>query len=123
VPEFRGQDSLAPLYGTWRGKIHTYKADLPFSLRFLESGDVHAQISNQLKTLLNFVSWQGGKLKGRMLGDVGTDDAGRRPYTLSLDLKLRGKVLNGSATAVSTAAPRIGSALSYWVELSRSSDL
>lgn len=122
-PEFRGQDSLAPLYGTWRGRIHTYKADLPFSLRFLESGDVHAQISNQLKTLLNFVSFQGGELKGRMLGDVGTDDAGRRPYTLSLDLKLRGKVLNGSATAVSIAAPRVGSALSYWVELSRSNEL
>ena len=112
-------DSLGSLTGTWQGKIHTPKADLPFALRFLESGDVHARISNQLKTLLNFVTFRGGELSGQMLGDLGTEDAGRRPYTIGFDLKLRGKVLNGSATAVSRPGSRLWSALSYWVELER----
>jgi hypothetical protein len=87
---------------------------------FLESGDVHAQLGGQLRTLLNSVQWQDGYLSGRMMGDIGTEDANRRPYLLSLTLKLRGKdVLNGPASALSLPGPRPGNALTQWVELKK----
>jgi CubicO group peptidase (beta-lactamase class C family) len=107
------------LIGTWTGTLYTYKAELPLTLRFLESGDVHARLGSQLKTLLNDPRWQDGYLSGRMTGDVGTEDANRRPYLLNLTLKLRGAVLNGPASAVSLPGRRAGNALTQWVELKK----
>jgi len=53
-------------------------------------------------------------------GDVGTGDSARYPYTLNFELKPRGSVLNGSALAASDLMEhRLGSALSYFVELKR----
>jgi hypothetical protein len=52
-----------------------------------------------------------------MEGDIGTDDARRRPYKLQWDVTLRGDVLNGTlyATTRTTRPLRLG----YWVELQR----
>jgi len=107
------------LVGTWEGIIHTYKEEIPFTLQIQESGDIHARLGNQLWTLLNMVSFNNGKLNGRMMGDVGTEDANRRPYALSLSLKLRGNVLNGAVSAISSPGKRVGNALSYWAELKK----
>jgi hypothetical protein len=107
------------LMGTWTGALSTYKADIPLVLRVLESGEVHAQLGGQLKMLLNDVTWENETLSGRMLGDVGIEEASRRPYYLQFALKLRGDLLNGSASAISQPGLRDGSGLTQWVELKK----
>jgi CubicO group peptidase (beta-lactamase class C family) len=105
------------LLGEWQGSIRTYCGKLPFTLGFRESGDVHARLDTQLTTLLNDVRYEAGRLTGRMMGDIGTEDANRRPYHLHLDLLWRGEVLNGAVTAISVSEKRMGHALSHFAEL------
>lgn len=105
-----------PLAGEWRGAVHTYKGEIGFVLKFLPSGDVHVRLGQQLWTLLNDPRLSGGDLAGRFNGDIGTEDANRRPYVLALSLKHRGDALNGAVTALSTPGRRVGNALSHWVE-------
>lgn len=109
----------AELVGTWSGKLSTYKTDIPLTLEIRADGDVHAQLGKQLKTLLNDVRWDDGSLHGVMIGDVGTEDANRMPYSLALTLKLRGNVMNGPASAISLPGKRVGNALTQWVEMNR----
>jgi hypothetical protein len=107
------------LMGTWTGKLSTWKEDLPFELRVLESGEVHARVGKQLEMLLNDVRWDNGTLSGRMLSDIQTEDANRRPYSLLLKLKLRGALLNGPVSAVSLPGKRVGNALTSWAEVKK----
>jgi hypothetical protein len=107
------------LQGRWSGKLVTYKNEIPLTVRILESGDIHAQLGGQLTMLWNDVRWDDGWLSGRILGNIGTEDAGRRPYALSFSLKLRGDVLNGPASAISLPGRRAGNALTQWVELKK----
>lgn len=110
---------LAELGGTWTGTLSTYKSEIPFTLEIRANGDVHAQLGKQLKALLNEVRWENGSLQGVMTGDVGTEDASRMPYQLSLTLKLRGNSMNGPVSAISLPGKRVGNALTQWAELSR----
>jgi len=107
----------ADLRGEWSGAISTYKGDLPLRLWAKESGDVQAQLGDQLKTLVNDPQLKDGRLTGKLLGDVGTEDANRKPYHLQLDLKQRGDVLNGAVVAMSLPSVRLGNGLSHWAEL------
>ncbi len=96
---------------------------------FKASGDIHAQIGDQLRTLVNQAKYdpQQQTLSGRMLGTIETTDARRRPHELQLDLKLRDQQLNGALYAVSSSdhgeggAPerRRGNALGYGAELAK----
>src|SRR5260370_31698757 len=106
---------VTELLGNWAGKLVTYKSEIPLILRILESGDVHAQLGRQMKMLWSDVRWKDGFLSGIMPGDIGTEDAGRRPYFLSFSLKLRGDVLKGPASAISTPGRRAGNALTQSV--------
>ena len=115
-PSFKPEPELI---GKWTGSVHTYKGDIPLTFWFKESGDVHVQLGDQLKTLLNDVNFKDGYLGGRMMGDIGTEDANRCPYHLHVNLKLRGQVLNGSMTAISLPGRRMGNALSHWMELKK----
>ncbi len=54
-----------------------------------------------------------------MPGDIGTEDAARRPYLLHFALKLRGNVMNGPASAITIPGGRVGNALTEWVEVQR----
>jgi CubicO group peptidase (beta-lactamase class C family) len=107
------------LIGAWKGTVHTYKEEIPFTMEIKPDGDVHTRLGNQLRTLLNRADFKDGYLTGQMFGDIGTEDANRTRYLLSLSLKLRGDVLNGAITAQSTAAKRVGNALTHWVELKK----
>lgn len=107
------------ILGKWTGTVHTYKATMPFTLWILESGDVHAQLGSQLKTLLNGARVGQLYVRGRMTGDIGTEDANRKPYYLELTLRRRGNLLNGAITALSLAGRRARNALSHWVELKK----
>ena len=93
--------------------------ELPLTLWLKKSGDIHAQLGAQLKTLLNDVSFKNGYLGGRMMGDIGTEDANRKPYHLHVSLKLREQALNGAIIAISLPGQRLGNALSHWVELKK----
>jgi len=115
------------LLGDWHGTVHTYQGDIALKIWFKESGDIHAQLGDQLKTLVNYAEWTKGALSGRMLGTIATEDAARRPHEVYLDLKLRDQLLNGAVYAVTPyqqgegGAPdkRPGYAISCWAELSR----
>jgi CubicO group peptidase (beta-lactamase class C family) len=110
------------LIGKWSGNVHTYMGELPLTVWFKKSGDIHAQLGAQLKTLLNDVSFKNGYLGGRMMGDIGTEDANRKPYHLHVVLKLREQALNGVLIAISLPGQRLGNALSHWVELKKQED-
>jgi hypothetical protein len=114
-----GQDfkPTSELLGAWQGKVHTYKGELSFKLLFQPDGNVHAQLGTQLKTLLNRAQLRDGYLSGRFSGDIGTEDANRTRYALTL--KLRGRVLNGAMTAQSLPGSRVFNALTHWVELKK----
>jgi CubicO group peptidase (beta-lactamase class C family) len=109
------------LTGEWRGTVHTYKAAVPLTLWFKESGDIHVQLGDQLKTLLNRVVFRGNELTGLMMGDLGTEDANRRPYDLRLELAQRGDTLTGAVIAISRPGQRVGNAIGHPVELKKRS--
>jgi hypothetical protein len=108
---------IPELLGKWRGVMHTYQKDYPMTLDFKPSGDVHAQMAEQLPTLVNDVKCADGWLSGRMAGHIETDDICRRPYHpfhhIQLDLKVRGDRITGALIQI------VGGALSHWVELKK----
>ena len=112
----------AELIGRWNGHVTTPKGDTPLVLVIKDSGDVHVRLENQLETLLNGPSFQGGFLRGRFISELPTDDTRRQPYQIHLELKLREQILNGSATAITAPNVRGAFAITHWVELKREAD-
>lgn len=109
------------LRGVWKGSLSTYVKQVPVELRFLPSGEVHAQIGDQLLTLVNRPRLEGNVFSGDLAARIGTPDTDRYAYTVSLSMQLRGDVLNGSASAIAVESPRARNALSHWIELKRDS--
>lgn len=107
------------LVGYWAGEVTTYGGARRLELWARPDGQVLARLSGGLTTLLNNSRLSDGELTGVFLGDIGTDDADRRPNHLHLRVKLRGETMNGSLTAISLQARKPGNALSYWTELRR----
>jgi hypothetical protein len=109
------------LLGTWYGHVHTYEGDIPLTLWFKETGDVHAQLGTQPKTLVNETQFKQQFFEGEMKGNISTSDANRYPHHLYLDLKRREEALTGAVIVMpireKTPGKRLGMALSYWVEL------
>jgi len=114
--EFQPPPDLA---GGWKGKLHTYKDEIPLRLQIRESGEMVGQLAGQPESTFANTRSADGVISGRVKGDIGAEDANRRPYLLHFTLKLRGGVLNGPATAVSLPGRRVGNALTQWVELRR----
>jgi hypothetical protein len=79
---------------------------------------VHAQLGDQLQTLVNDPRFREGQFTGKMTGDIGTNDASRRPHDLQWELTLREGRLNGVLYAVGRHPSR-GLTLGHWVELRR----
>jgi hypothetical protein len=107
------------LRGVWKGALSTYAREVPVELRFLSGGEVHAQVGDQLATLVNRPQVADGIFSGELAVRIGTPDTDRYAYTVSLSLRLRGDVLNGAATAIAVEGPRERNALSHWIELRR----
>lgn len=109
------------LLGKWHGHVHTYEGDIPLTLWFKETGDVHAQLGTQLKTLVNEARFKQQSFEGKMMGDMSTPDANRYPHHLYLDLKRREEAFTGAMIAIpireKTPGKRLGMSLSHWVEL------
>ena len=105
--------------GSWAGEVVTYLGSIPLRLAITPQGHVHVKLGTQLWTLLNRSRFDAGTLRGSFSGDLGTEDANRTPHLLSLELRLRDTVMNGSLTALSTPAVRVGNALTHWASVSR----
>jgi CubicO group peptidase (beta-lactamase class C family) len=105
------------LEGKWVGAVHTHKGDLDVTLWCQQSGETHVQLGKQTRTPVREARLQDGAFSGKMDGDVGTEDARRRPYRLEWDVTFRDDVLDGTlyATTSTTRPLRLG----YWVELHR----
>ena len=80
---------------------------------------MQAWLGSQSIMSLNDVTWKDDSPSGRMLGDIGIEEASRRPYYLQFTLKLRANLLNGPASAISQPGLRDGSGLTQWVELKK----
>jgi CubicO group peptidase (beta-lactamase class C family) len=105
------------LEGKWKGTVHTHQANLNLTIWCQPNGELQVQLGRQAKTAIREARLAGTAFSGKLDGDIGTDDAGRRPYELEWNATLRGDVLNGTlyATTKTTRALRLG----YWVELHR----
>ncbi len=122
-PPFRGDRRLN---GEWSGEAALPDGPLPVALRIARTGEIHVRIGDRLWSLVNDVKWSQDALTGRMYGDLPGTEV-RPPYLLHLDLKLRGRLLNGALVARTELAHpqggaphrRMGDALSYWLELRR----
>jgi CubicO group peptidase (beta-lactamase class C family) len=113
------------LVGRWQGHAHTYNGQIPVELDIRENGSVFARVgTNPLQEVVNV------KLDPKtsflqlddLIGTIDTPDAARYPGKLQLSLKRRASdTLSGSISANATErlADRMGSAVSYWVELRR----
>lgn len=105
------------LLGAWSGTVSTYQGTVPLTLLFQHDGDVHVELDEEMRTLLNYVSFRDGQLLGRFAGSIPTEDARRHPHTVLLNLRLRDGRLVGAATAQSSFF-----ALSSYVELKKKPD-
>ncbi|WP_420447199.1 serine hydrolase domain-containing protein [Candidatus Palauibacter sp.] len=114
-----GFTPMPELVGDWVGEVDTHLGPQRLALVIDDGGRVHVQLGDQLWTLLNNARLDGGYLRGGFKGDIGTEDANRTDYVLSLELRLRGDVLNGSVTAITLPNVRLGNALTHWAELRR----
>lgn len=126
-PPFAPDKELA---GLWEGHVHTYEREIPLVLDIKVSGRIYATMGDQSRTILRNVSYRnnphrfmnaggGFFLRGQIRSKLETADVNRgQPYKLWLELKLRGKVLNGSLIAFSQRKIYTGP-LTHWVELIR----
>jgi CubicO group peptidase (beta-lactamase class C family) len=105
------------LEGKWVGAVHTHQGNLDVTLWCQQRGGIQAQLGRQARTAVREARLQDGSFTGDMAGDVGTDDARRRPYKLQWDVTLRGDVLNGTLYATTRTTRPLR--LAYWVELRR----
>jgi hypothetical protein len=105
------------LEGQWVGKVHTHQGDRDVTLWCRPGGEVQVQLGEQSRASVREARLQAGAFTGQMDGDVGTDDARRRPHHLEWDVTLRGEALNG--TLYATTRTKRPLRLGYWVELHR----
>ncbi len=103
----------APFGGRWRGRIETHAGDRALEVD-VERGTIRLEGAERK---LDDLCTRDERLSGTFEGDLGTEDAGRRPYRVHLDLTLRDGALNGAATAIGLPGGRQGDALGYWTEL------
>lgn len=110
-----------PYIGNWKGFIQFDTMKIPLQLWFQPDGDIHVQLRNQYRTLLNGVRQQEGYLRGSFNSDLDIPGAKNYPSNLHLKIKLRSdSLINGSITQSSNGGTDRISVLSYPVEFIKS---
>ena len=119
--------------GYWKGNVETYQGKQALQLWIQPAGDIHVQLDDQPRHLLNGVQLNHGFLTGLFPGHLDTPDVQRRRHQFQLKVRLRDKHINGVVTALSlqqgprhpdpSLPSRTGYALSHWVNLKRASTL
>jgi CubicO group peptidase (beta-lactamase class C family) len=127
VEERAGYRPSDELLGAWDGQVETYAGQQRLRLWFQPDGDIHAQVDEQMKSLVNNPSFRDGWLAGDFHGRIETPDAQRHPHHLALDLQLRDGRLNGGIRELSEREEpdggglgrRVRNAVTHWAELER----
>lgn len=130
-PEMRKKDSIkgarpkpqpfAPpteLLGDWKGKIKTWSGTIPVSITFQPDADVHINVGDEMKTLVNFVRFENGRFSGSCNGTIQTPDAAQYPHYLRINLTLRDNTLSGAVVA-DTFGSRLHYQLPSWIKLTK----
>ncbi|MBL8268165.1 serine hydrolase domain-containing protein [Steroidobacter sp.] len=115
----------APVVGCWQGKAHVDARTVPLSVDIKATGMVEVKVG--ASSVASIPNAQFRVTDGRhelliedIAASLGSTDANRYDYRVSLDLTLRDGKLSGAAYAMSRpVADRIGSALSFRAELER----
>ena len=108
--------------GLWVGHLHTYAGDCNLTLD-IDSKSIEIQLGDQQSVSVEDLMFKNDILTGDFDADIGTDDASKHPYRLSLYLKQRSNdVLNGTVRVISFPKDRSGNALSYWAESRKGTD-
>jgi hypothetical protein len=110
------------LEGRWVGIVETHQGNHEVTLWFERNGDVHARFGQHSRIAVREPRLDGSAFTGKMDGDIGTEDARRRPYELQLDLTLRDNSLNGTLYAMAKPSIKRSLRLGSWVELHRAAD-
>ena len=106
------------LLGEWAGEVRTWESKIPFTINFQPDGDIHIKLGEELETLVNKASFEGGILEGQFAGTMTTPDARRYQHSLLLHLRLKGDKLSGQVIA-ETPDESVHFALSSYAELTR----
>lgn len=116
----REEDSLPEhLTGSWEGTIVTHEDSLSVEIEFREDDEVHLQIDEQPRTLLNNPGYSDDRLTGQFKSSIQTEDAERRPYVLYLNAVVQRDQITGAVTAISLPGDRLGNALSSFIHLTK----
>ena len=108
------------LLGEWKGEIKTWSGSLPVIMTFQADADIHIKVGDEMKTLVNGVRFENGRLSGDSLGTIPTSDAMRFPHQLTLNLTLRGDKLSGSVHALTTGS-RFHYYIPSWITMTKQS--
>jgi len=101
------------LIGEWTGHITTYDDTVPITVTIQPDGDIHVDITGQLKTLVDRVRFEDGFLSGTSYGTIPSSDAAAHPHNLSYRMWLAGEVLSGYVTTAFTTERSYGNGSSY----------
>jgi CubicO group peptidase (beta-lactamase class C family) len=118
-----GFKPIAGQIGLWKGFVHTYTGKIAIEIDIRANGSIFTRIGGgvfQEVTSVTLDEKTSVLSLDNILGTVGTPDSERYSHRIQMALALRGAdVLNGEIVANSTESlpDRMGSALSYWVEL------
>jgi hypothetical protein len=99
--------------------VHTHQGNRAVTIWIPRAGDIRVQLGDQPATTMRDPRFNGAEFTGAMDGDIGTDDARRRPYELQWDLTLRDDRITGTLYAMAKPAIKRSLRLGYWVESKR----
>jgi CubicO group peptidase (beta-lactamase class C family) len=85
--------------GKWEGKIKTFKDEIPVTMSFQVDGDIHIQLSNQYRTLLNNATVLKNDLKGDFIGKIPNEEGFSYQHKISIYLKMKNTKLYGYITS------------------------
>jgi hypothetical protein len=85
--------------GKWEGKIKTFKGEIPVTMSFQADGDIHVQLSNQNRTLLNNAAVLKNDLRGDFIGKIPNEQGFSHHHKISIYMKMKDTKLYGYITS------------------------
>ncbi len=106
--------AVPELTGEWEGELVTYDNRTPVKFVFQEDGDIHVDIKDQFKTLLNSPRYLNKVLTGRFDGTIPSSDGLLHDHFINIKLIFDGTgKLSGYASTSSTTERFYGTFSSY----------
>jgi len=115
-PPDRPYSPATELAGRWRGRVLTWKGEIPLAMDVQANGDIRVKLGDEPEALLRQTRWDGRKLAGYFSGNIPTPDADRYHTVLFAELWLRDGTLSGEINA-EAFQPRPHYSLASFAEL------